>query len=185
MKNLLNFKFHTPKFTRGFTLVEMMVAVSLFTIVMTVSAGALLTIIDANTKSQTLKNIMNNLNFALEGMSKSIRVGTNYICGDYVSGSDCKNGGKSITFTLPDGGKVTYKLVGSGIYKVIGDVTSLPITGNEVVITNMVFYVTGSDSADTLQPRVLFTLQGYAGTKEKSKTYFNLQTTVSQRQLDI
>ena len=60
----------------GFTLVEMLVSISVFLVVMLVAASSLLSIIDGNNKAQSLKSAINNLNFALEDMEKNIRVGT-------------------------------------------------------------------------------------------------------------
>lgn len=65
---------------RGFTLVEMIVALGIFAVVALVAVGALTKIIDANRKSQTLKSAINNISFALESMSREIRLGTNYDC---------------------------------------------------------------------------------------------------------
>ncbi|MDQ5893200.1 MAG: hypothetical protein QG640_211 [Patescibacteria group bacterium] len=63
---------------KGFTLVEMIVSLAIFTIVAVVAVGALLKITDANRKGQSLKTAINNLNFALESMSREMRVGVNY-----------------------------------------------------------------------------------------------------------
>ncbi|HVV38925.1 MAG TPA: type II secretion system protein [Candidatus Paceibacterota bacterium] len=63
---------------RGFTLIELMVSVTIFTMVMVVSLGALLTISASERKAETLKSVMTNLNFALDSMSRSIRTGSNY-----------------------------------------------------------------------------------------------------------
>ncbi len=73
-----------PKRSRGggggFTLVEMMVALAIFSIVAVVALGALVKIVSANHKAQTLQASMTNLNFALDSMSREIRVGTGYFC---------------------------------------------------------------------------------------------------------
>lgn len=76
--------------TGGFTLVEIMVALGVFTIVAVVAMGAFLKIIDANKKSQTLKTAINNINFALESMSREMRVGSMYTCsgGLFTGGQD-------------------------------------------------------------------------------------------------
>jgi len=58
------------KTSRGFTLLEMIVAIGIFTIVMLMATSALVTIIGANRKVQSQQVAINNLNFALE--SKSI-----------------------------------------------------------------------------------------------------------------
>src|SRR3990167_4918000 len=77
----------------GFTLVEMIVAVGLFSLVMLVSVGALLALTGANRKAQALQSVMNNLNIALDGMVRSIRMGSNYSC----DGGNC-DPGKELTF---------------------------------------------------------------------------------------
>ena len=54
------------KLNRGFTLIELMTAVSIFVVVMTISMGAILNIFDANRKARTLKTVLNNLNLVVE-----------------------------------------------------------------------------------------------------------------------
>lgn len=80
---------------RGFTLVEMIVALGIFAVVALVAVGALGRIVDANRKSQSLKSAINNLNFALESISREVRVGTAYNCqkkSEYVGWSSSANG---------------------------------------------------------------------------------------------
>lgn len=64
----------------GFTLIEIIVSMALFVVVAVVSLGALLKVIDANTKAQTLKTAVTNLNFTMESMVRELRVGSNYYC---------------------------------------------------------------------------------------------------------
>ena len=71
---------------QGFTLVEMIVSLAIFAIVAVVAVGALLKVTDANKKSQTLKTAINNLNFALESMSREMRVGANYAANSDIAG---------------------------------------------------------------------------------------------------
>jgi prepilin-type N-terminal cleavage/methylation domain-containing protein len=65
---------------RGFTLVEIIVSLAIFTIVAVVAVGAFLKIIDANKQSQLLQTAMNNVNFALESIVREMRVGSTYAC---------------------------------------------------------------------------------------------------------
>jgi prepilin-type N-terminal cleavage/methylation domain-containing protein len=78
-------KFHKstkviPKGNRAFTLIEMIVALGIFTLVAVVAVGAFVKIIDANKKSQSIKTAVNNLNFALESMTREMRVGYDFYC---------------------------------------------------------------------------------------------------------
>jgi len=76
--------FHIRNKKGGFTLVEMIVSLALFSVVATVSLGALIKIVSANKKAQTLHATITNLNFALETMSREMRVGRKYTCYDFT-----------------------------------------------------------------------------------------------------
>lgn len=67
--------------TAGFTLVEMIVSLALFTVVVTISVGSLLVLITANSQLQDEQNILANLSFSLDSMTREIRTGTNFFCG--------------------------------------------------------------------------------------------------------
>ena len=184
-----------PSLVCGFTLIEIMVSVAVFSIVMTISSGSLFSVLDANAKSQSQKSVMNNLNLALEGMSRNIRVGTNYHCGsggNLYDKADCQDGAELFAFEGPSGDvnvsgdEVVYKLDGSAIMRSTnGGGSYTAITALEVVVEDLKFYVTGTSATDVLQPRVIIVVVGYAGVQEKIRTDFNIQTSVSQRQLDI
>lgn len=65
---------------KGFTLVELMVSLSIFSIVMVISTGTLLIMIDINAKAQALYTSTTNLSFALDSMTREIRTGYHYYC---------------------------------------------------------------------------------------------------------
>lgn len=67
--------------TSGFTLIEMIVSLALFSVVVTISVGGLLVLIAANKQLQEEQNVLTNLSFALDSMSREIRTGTQYDCG--------------------------------------------------------------------------------------------------------
>lgn len=66
----------------AFTLIEVMVSVSLFLIVMMISLGAVLAIVDGNKKTQAINSVSNNLNSAIESMVRDIKTGYAYTCAD-------------------------------------------------------------------------------------------------------
>ena len=84
---LLSFK-KTLKQHKGFTLIEVMVSISIFTVVMVVALGAILSIVNANRKAQSLHTVINNVNLAVETMTRDLRTGYGYKCG----GIDCVAG---------------------------------------------------------------------------------------------
>ena len=176
----------------GFTLVEMMVAIAVFSVVMVTAMSALLNIIDANNKARAIKVAVDNVSFALEGISKDMRMGTEYKCLD-DSGviTPCSSTGNSgIQYQKSDAGGnviiVRYLFVASSglvkgkIQKEINSDSFHDITSSEVNILKMKFYVLNAND-NTKQPRMIMTLTGEAGVKDKIKTDFDLQTSVSQR----
>jgi type II secretory pathway pseudopilin PulG len=176
---------------RGFTLVEMLVAVSLFIIVVSISIGALLSILDANRKTRTSKTVVDNLNLSIEDMTRVVRFSTNYYCG--VSNNlsefrDCSNGGNAISVSS-SGDRVVYSWAGTENDPIRksenGGVTYTNITAPEVKIEHLRFYVLGSDSSDVKQPYVVAVISGYVGSDATTKSTFSIQTLMSQRALDI
>jgi prepilin-type N-terminal cleavage/methylation domain-containing protein len=178
---------------RGFTLIEMMVSVSIFIVIMTVSMGALLGVYAANRKFEALKTVMDNLNLSVESMSREMRFGTAYHCdtaGGLTSVStpqNCPSGNTAMAFLDEDGTtRIVYEINGTEIDKSTdGGLTYVPVTAPEITITSLNFYVTGATPSDSFQPKVLIKISGHSGTTADSQTSFTLQTLVSQRSLDI
>ncbi len=179
----------------GFSLIEIMVSMSLFITVIVISMGSILSVLDANRKSQSLRAVMDNLNFTLESMTRTIRFGNHYHCGSSGNTSlplDCASGADSLTLVGPDNASVTYKLVSSRIDRIVDNGVSPQeafVTSVDVTITKLTFYVFGSaefnGGADLYQPQVILVISGYAGTKASSQSTFTIETTVSQRLFDF
>ncbi len=173
----------------GFTLVEIIVAVSLFTLVATISIGAVLSIFDANKKSQTSKTVVDNLNLSIEDMARTVRFGTNYHCGSggtLTSPQNCSVGDNFLAVNF-NSSTVVFRLNNSRIERSTnGGTTYSPITASDVVIETLNFYVFGAtDSPSLQQPYVLVLIRGYVGTKPTQQTKFTIETIMSQRALDI
>lgn len=60
-------------YKKGFTLVELMVSIALFSIVILVAISAVVTIVDVNRQSQSLTSVMTNFNFAVDAMTRTIK----------------------------------------------------------------------------------------------------------------
>ncbi len=194
------------KTTRAFTLIELMVAVSIFSIVMLVGVGALLTMVEVNKRAQGINSVMNNLNAAMEQMSRSIRVGSTYYCGEtsiapspsiLAETNDCPLTGGLLLAFEPTGGdpddiddQTVYRLNGAQLERSLESGTNgswVSLTAPEVIISSFRFYVTGAETlsaGDTVQPRVLMIVKGTAQV-QGGPTQFTVQSSVTQRLLDI
>lgn len=188
--------------TKGFTLVEMIVAVGLFAVVMIVSVGALLALVGANRKAQALQSVMNNLDVTLDGMARGIRMGTTFdgslACSSNNGGpKDCTGGGSTFSFepygqTPSDPPWIyTYNSATKSISKTVNG-TAIGITAPEISIDSMTFYVVGTNRGctvtpcDTVQPKVVIVVSGTAPVLQtKTRTTFHIQVTAVQRVLDL
>ena len=192
----------------GFTLIEMMVAISIFSIVALIATSALITASRVNQRAQALKIATDNLQFALSSMAFKLRQGGNYRCitGDVSSlnpamepsaAKDCRvicgsGGGKAIVFSTPKWGeskKVAYRWneVSKGLEywteKEDGSNTGfLPITTANLEINNLRFYVDHAvdDLGSPGSPRVFLTMVGTAKSAH-DQAQFQLQTLISER----
>lgn len=180
----------------GFTLVELMVATTIFVVIVISSIGSLLVLLGASKDSRGLRFAMDNVNFAMESMTRSIRMGVNYYCNaetpdDPDAYLDCPGGGTIISFvpkanTSTD--RVTYKLVERNgpedltIRRCTGITESscVDIVSSDVNINVLRFYVTGADPLDPFQAKVYILLKGTIDVKGK-KSPFMIQTLASQR----
>ncbi len=175
-----------------------MVAVALFSVVMLVSIGALLSLADANRKAQALQSVMNNLNTAIDGMVRSIRMGSTYHCGNtgtYETARSCQNGDTLIAFenfygdpnVATDQWVYWYDPTAKRMYKSQNaGATQFALTAQEVQIDDVKFFVVGAENSDIIQPKVVIVLRGTAGgTNVKTKTSFSVQSTAVQRAIDI
>jgi prepilin-type N-terminal cleavage/methylation domain-containing protein len=87
---------------QGFTIIEMMVSLGVFSIVITISVGALLMLVATNEQLQAEQSIMSNLSFAVDSMSREIRTGTHYYCRSENSATGMFNPNEDLDTLLDD-----------------------------------------------------------------------------------
>lgn len=183
---------------RGFTLVEMLVAIGLFTLITSISLGAILSIFDANRRSRSAKTVVDNLNFSIENMVRTVRFGNDYHgfgggCDDddLEDPQDCSIGGDGLAVQF-EGDTVVYRFCedtndirwSTDGESDCDDNDMSPITSSDTVIEAAKFYVFGTNTSDNNQPYVIAVIRGYVGNKPTSQSKFSIQTVMSQRILD-
>lgn len=191
--------FSQNKKASGFTLVEMMVSLALFTIVSTVTVGALLSLIGGNQRLVKQQTLTSSAIFSLDNMTREIRTGNYYFCGDAPAReevkevNDCSGGDTAISFVetstrSSNGGRVSYYFANNTLWRRIGSGGSPErLLPEDVQLTTASqFYVTGTgtltDDNDTQQPTVTVIM---VLDETEETDFITLQTTVTQRSLDI
>ena len=193
----------------GFTLIEVMISIGLFTVIMIIGITAILNVNNTYRKSRTMRSAIDNLSFIMEDMARNIRLGSSYRCinnitsdidGTVIEDSlDSSGGGNCLGIAFEPfwdpvlgdpNDQVVYFLdiENQSIFKSLdgGATDFLPMNSVDIQIDEATsgFTVFGAQSnIDGEQPSVLIILNGTVNVGVSSSS-FNLQTTVSQRLLD-
>ncbi|MGD0328481.1 MAG: glycine-rich domain-containing protein [Minisyncoccia bacterium] len=163
---------------RGYTLVELIVAVGLFALIMTLTAGAYIIVIGLTARAQGTASSIDNLSFALETMTRNIRTGTGYNCGGL---GDCSSGSSNFSFRNAQGTATSYSLSNG----VIMTQNTIPLTDPSVKVTSLMFYASGTKTSDNYQPNVTIVVSGTVSSGRGTTQSFSVETGATMRGSDI
>ncbi len=166
----------------GFTLIELMVATSIFMMIMLMAMGSIVVSGNASKRTQKLRYAMDNVNFALESMTRSIRMGTNY-----------EETSKGISFLLDseldgESQKIEYFLGTEGngynsLYRSVDGGPEVKIVSSDVNVEKLDFIIKGNRENDG-SPSVYILMKGTVNIKGQENTSFAIQTMASQRNIE-
>ena len=175
---------------KGFTLAEMIVALGVFSVAITIALAGFVNILDMQKRADAIRTAYDSLDFVMEIMSREIRTGTEYC----ISSSQGSCSPSFFHFTpASNSGENTaaYRINNNRIeIAVMPKLQSIQasdwiaFTPLEVKINNLKFKVTGNSLNDSIQPMVTIIIQAEATVKQGANVQLNLQTTVTQREID-
>jgi len=193
----------SPAKRGGYTIIETMIAISLFLVVAVSGMGAVLNANLLHLKSQDIRSIMDNFSFIMEDISRTLRNGYDYQCfaagqslapGTLGAPRSCASGwalaletGEGNPNTFTDQWVYYISTEGKIMRSTDGASSFIQLSPNEVVVASVSgFSVLGAESPslNTQQPFVTIRLSGTITTRGVI-TPFTLQTSVSQRMVDI
>ncbi len=178
---------HTPT-QRGYSLLELIVSLGIFSVVMLVVTGAYLTLISLDRQARANNQLAATLSFAVESMARSMRTGSEYSCN---GATNCSAGGSTISFLDSEGEEVQYRLradksigqcIGSGV---CNDSSSVALTDERIDVDTLRFYVRGVGTGDSTQPQVTFVVSGTMTTDEGESASFSIQSGATQRLIEL
>jgi len=162
--------------SKAFTLVEVLVSVSLFVMAMIALSQVYISVIRSERVAYALLNSENNIRNSLESMARSFRLGKDFkleangrtICFDYY----LEEHWQKICYRLNEGHNTLEKLSEVGPY--------VSILDPQLKVNHLRFYIKGG-TADS-QTSIVVVLEVSTEVK-KQKYFFNLQTAVTPRYL--
>ena len=174
--------------SKAFTLIEVLVAISIFAIVISAPTGFFISSLKAQRKALKSQELLDNTSYAVEYMSRALRMAKKDINGDCI--------GASSNFENPDGKStvkfLNYKNQCQKFFLVNNQLKEEKngqehfLTSDKLEITSLKFELVGQSQTDNLQPKVTISLkiQGKDPLPEIIPK-INIQTTISQRNLDV
>ena len=183
---------HNSQFTihkkNGFTLLEMIFAVGLFAMVITVVTGVFVKSSQVQRKAVELHVVQREGNYMIEMMSREIRMATVISDGNDGNEDQQGNNNSSVEFTNYNGDLIRYcraNAIGACTENDSGDYLSRCVNGiNQIVsssnikINNLKFYI--PDDFDAEQPMVTISMTVKPATTQHN-TEISLQNSVALR----
>lgn len=175
---------------QGFTLVEVMTTILLFSIIMTAVGNIFVQVMKSQRRGFAGQLVQENVTFALESMAREIRVSK--LCSDItcttegMSSYDCSTGFSNDLFiNHPVNGPVRYTINSNRIMRIsAAQGSSTYITSAEVAFTRFHFCVSGGGATDNEQARVAILMKAESvPTTATNKFSVDVQTTVTLRDL--
>ena len=176
----------------GFTLLEIVVAASVFSIAVGAMVSLFMFAIQGQRNAIARQNLVENTRFAIERMARQIRLATRDESGSCLGagndGSTFAFSGSSLTFLdyRNPARCVTYDVQAGKIVMQQDAEDPVDLTSNDIIINNLEFTVQGERKDDGVQPRVtIFVGATASGGNPQTAPALKIQTTVSVRNLDV
>lgn len=170
--------------TSGFSLVEILVAVAIFSVVISVAIGIFTMAMKSQRKILAQQQSLDQISYAIEYMSRAIRMAKKDSSGSCIGANlnyILTHSDQGIKFKNYNGICQEFYLQGGQLRENRNGV-DLPLTSSGLTVKNFKIEDFGWDQdIDNLQPAVaiFFDIEGKEGTEIK------IQTTISQRNLDV
>jgi len=168
-------KYDLLKDNRGFTIVEVIASVFIFSVIVTTIGGIFIRSLSIERKNFSAQKVQENSLRALEMMAREIRISR-----IATADSDCL--ASFISLIRPSIGTVDYTLISGQIFRKEGTSDAAAITSADINFNKLNFCVDGSASNDSKPTRVTILTQ--VENVNGIETYtLNLQTTIISRDL--
>ena len=187
---------------KSYTLIEVLVAVSIFTIIIAAPTGFLVGSLKGQQKALASQKLLDNTSYNLEYISRTLRMAKKELnCSDITNPATCsclKTQGYGYNYENPNGDIsairfINYKeecqeffLEGDRL-KESKDGVENYLTPEDLEITSLKFKLSGESQTDNDQPRATLFLEikGGKDLKDELRPLIKIQTTISQRNLDV
>lgn len=161
---------------KGFTMIELLVATSLFAVLSGIVSGSFISIMKSQRSIVSFINANDNASFVFEQMVREIRTG---------SGFSVNRDADELLFTNARGIEVSYKYQDETLKKSEARGEFNNLLSNDVIVKSLKFYLLGENPGDDLPTLVTMALRLKSGESSLEGLEINLETSVTSRLLDL
>jgi len=170
---------------KGFTLIEMMVVVSIFLILSATLISILILSLRAQRRASNLNRIVDTSSYVLEYMSRALRMAKKDIGGTCITqDKNFEVGTNNIKFLNYNDQCQTFFLENGQLKEQIGR-DSFPLTSDEFEISQIEHYPLFQVEGDEKGHQPLVTIRFQIQKRGEPETRIQFQTSVSQRNLNV
>ncbi len=182
---------------KGYTLIEILVAISIFLIVIVAPTGLFVGSFKSQRKALSTQILIDNVSYNLEYINRALRMAKKDLAGNCIEkGSNYENPGNSISrirFLNYNGYCQEFLLYNERLgVKISTDEDEeslgefLPLTSNDLKIESVKFQLFGQEQGDIFQPQATISLKIKGkGLSPELQPEIKIQTTITQRNLDV
>jgi len=165
--------------SKGFTIIELIVAMGLFLVAISIATGGFIRSLRTQKDLTELLSINDNAGLALEQMAREMRTGYNF---SKVSESEIQfvNSGNVVVYYRLNNGTLE-----RGETDQFLQITYRKITADSVRITNFKITLMGNLPGDGFPPRITVSISVSGKGRDTQNVSTDIQTTISSRTLDI
>lgn len=166
---------------QGFTILELIVAIGLFSTVTSIAIGGFAAAMRAQRQAGSLITANSNISLVLEQMTREMRTGFDFC----VNGQSCPSV-TEVSFKNARSEVVTYCLSGDAVLRGVGGGACGAgnferITADAIAVRHLRFYLRGNVAGDNLQPRITIAIGVSPREQALTGNIINLQTSASPR----
>ena len=187
----------------GYTLIEIMVAVGIFTVVIAAPTGFFVSSLKGQQKALASQELFDNVSYSLEYISRTLRMAKKDLTGACLGSvglNYAKTNSRSLGGVVYSGPGIKFKNYQSVCQEIFWDTrdnrlkeskngaSPIPLTSDDIKIVSFAFGPeTSWDQNDNEQPRITLSMEikGARGQRSELQPEMKIQTTISQRNLDV
>lgn len=195
-QKIFSIKTQKKNYSTGFTLVEIIVTITVFSLIFGIVSSMFVSAIKSQKKSLVSQELLSQASYVMEYVSRHLRMAKNY----NIASVGCVNNGYNYEITRGGNGvkfanyedpsccwefylennRLNRGITGTGCYS-----SNVPLTSANLTVDKFSISLIDSEASDGLQPRLtLFLKIRGGGEKSEEQSIIEIQTTISQRALN-